>query len=1244
MTAMTTPAGNRPVIFLGHEDYLSLLSRHRENGGNPDKDVFEPKPFSQGDWMRLLALSSHQVINFMLDPLDPLGLTDIWETHRAILELEAKGKGKEQLSFFVNEDPLTKMLREQDDDNAISIYGLQYNVMRSFIANLPKLPPLFFRARYNPTRNELEAHIRLVRGHGAEPEDIAAQMVQSGTWTFSSISGFDIAVADQLTHPKIPAWLAEGARILVVSNSHNVLARPEFLPMGQSEDGRTEFWKPKRPGAGAEGAQIELIHSGNLIERFHIKQIRALFRRAYDIAKKAGRRPAIVFDIDGTVANARGFTLRVFEEFVDMYARLAKRTPGPLPDIATIEDELPAYDMQASLKVLGVHDNDILGLAQGYLDFKMRESPSNDYDAATALREFVAVLNAISPETAERLRSTYETYKLDHKPNAWNNVEMLKKLGVTDQYLLALAAAHFEHNFFAPVRRLDKEPIEGTVQFIRMLQNEFPDLVTIALTLRDAHDDNLPDGRSSSEVWFRKIGIWNENSVLVRLEKRSFINFSADAFKAGGNEPNKGELLQNHLSRNPDVHPAMLFENDPRHANDLLRLFPYQILVVRVDAEDMPPHSPEDSNGIFVLRADQLRETLRYTLEPELAEELNRKAITIKGEAWEPMMARWHAAVAAGIQPAVVFDIDDTLLMTSNRSRMTLENYLKEVWLPSHPEHDWTLDVIQGFTMSQVEYGIPAMLKASGLDGLGPEFEKGFTVYFLKNFLSNAYLGEDIPRLNAVAFVKKLHDMGTRIIYLTGRTQDDMGEGTIAALRDAGFPLDGASAELVMREDHNESDFDFKARVLKETIGSGDLIALLDNEPENLIRTLELAPGVAVYLVGDKHTSNAPRPPAEAIPIADFSGKIGPPQPRQKPMIGEVFRKKGADAAREFIHQLNMLYSDFNLMYGYGADHIDHLRSSMRENANMAAAMLGDIIALHPSHPVARAFIERINKFIRTEKKGLVHFDDLLNLVSSNSGRSFTTIQGPEGIERMIDAKQGIPADLHTQPLPPSFSTGPMSLDDAVQPPELEKRIMTLDQGPKLSAADQAGIIDSLSFGVYPRLEAVLKSVIAEMAKLLGVAPEFIRAIEYGPRRAIAAIALLRRMGVNVMYREPALIHRLQTEAELSRLPAELREGVRHIPNERAAAADIAIWNLPPHHVDLKEMTRDVNGSTPKALVVQSDQRVGQELEHAAAQQGWAPVMSMQLPPQQYIMPTAFMHVAAPTAPLMFQIFRPVLR
>ncbi len=1235
---MSTPSiESKPVIFLGHEEYLRLSERYIVTGGNPDQDTFEPVKFPLANWLRLLSSAQYRVAGLLNDPLNPAMLDNIVKTNRELSDQELGVT--DQLPLMPNKDEIWNSLM---DDEVVSVDGVPYNILRSFMNNIPHLPPLFLRIIFNPTSGDWRADCRLCMGYCVEPEDIAAQMVQSGTWTYSALRGFDSAIGEAIQHPRISEWIEAGARILVVAGRNPLLARPVLLPMRRTGN-VTEFWKPRSPGAVPEGSPAALIHSSGLNERLNLRQIMKRIDRAVELARAAGKKPLFVYDIDGTVANAREFTRLVFEEFLDMYQRLAKNKPSDLTGLIQKTRGLKADDMKTALIASGITDKEMRGLAQGHWDFRKRESSTNAYDAVQALREFLDAYAAINSKTALRLKTAYEALKQMQEPSAWNNVEMLKQLEITDPFVALLASAHFERNFFSSVRRLDKKPIKGTVQLIRYLQSKYPDLIAVSLTLRDAHDDNLPDGRSSSKVWFAKIGMWTDQSILLRLEERHYINFTAEAFKAGGNEPSKGDLLQGFLSKHPDVHPIMILENDPKHTNGYQDLFPHEVIVVRVDAKDSPPYSPPDTNGVFIFRADQLEEALQSTLSPAVISSLNERAITFEGDAWEPMMLRWHAAVAAGIQPVAVLDIDDTLLLTAKRARIVLQKFLEEIWIPEHPEHSWAAEVVGEFTPSQVEYGVPATLKAAGLDGLGLEFERAFKPYFLERFLSNEFLGEDPVRPGALGLVGKLHAIGTRIIYLTGRTKDDMGEGTVAALVRAGFPLDDASATLVMREDHDEPDSVFKARVLKEQVGDGALIAIFDNEPQNLIDAGRLSPGTSLYLVGDKHSPEAPEPPIEAVTIGDFLGEIGPQPPRMRPVVGQELRDNGAKAADELIDTLTRMFSDHQLMYGFGADYKDRIEVTMTANALHAGAIMSQMMGLHRSHPTARAFIGRINEKLRAMPGGLPHFEELLHLADWRTKNWITALWGRQGIELLVDAEKGVPPAYLPEPLPSAYlasNGGGVSIRDAIPLASIKGRLLKIPKGPAINGAGPAELFDALSFGSYPRMHEVLRSIVADIAVSRGVTPNGLLAVEYGPRRAIAAMAYLGRMGVNVGYREPVITHRLHTEVELQRLPKEVAAGIRHIPSEEKAQADIAIWNLPTAAVEVSDLIEDMQPSNNPTLIVQSDRSTGERLANDAAAHGLTRVVKITLPRNQYVMPSAFLHTVRPASPLMFQIFR----
>jgi hypothetical protein len=204
---------------------------------------------------------------------------------------------------------------------------------------------------------------------------------------------------------------------------------------------------------------------------------------------------------------------------------------------------------------------------------------------------------------------------------------------------------------------------------------------------------------------------------------------------------------------------------------------------------------------------------------------------------------------------------------------------------------------------------------------------------------------------------------------------------------------------------------------------------------------------------------------------------------------------------------------------------------------------------------------------------------------------------------------------------------------------------MDLDSGPSLTDIEPSGLNDALAFDSYPRLEEVLKSIVAELVNRSYIQPYGLRAIEYGPRRAIAAMTILRRMGVNVGWRELILPHKLHTEIELLRLPQELRSGVNFIPQDEPATADIAIWNLPTSSITFEQMTNDLAGpqeeNVDRILIIQSEQTLADRIADKANQAGFRHVVNARLHNGRYVMPSAFLHVAGETrSALAFQVFR----
>ena len=111
-------------------------------------------------------------------------------------------------------------------------------------------------------------------------------------------------------------------------------------------------------------------------------------------------------------------------------------------------------------------------------------------------------------------------------------------------------------------------------------------------------------------------------------------------------------------------------------------------------------------------------------------------------------------------------------------------------------------------------------------------------------FFTSSYLTHDRPYLGAVEFVRNLHALGAHIVYLTGRDEPNMGEGTRANLIRDGFPWDMERTQLFMKPLASMDDLTFKKQAASLVNGHGELIASFENEPPNVAALHELLPEV----------------------------------------------------------------------------------------------------------------------------------------------------------------------------------------------------------------------------------------------------------------------------------------------------------------------------------------------------------------------------------------------------------------
>jgi hypothetical protein len=217
--------------------------------------------------------------------------------------------------------------------------------------------------------------------------------------------------------------------------------------------------------------------------------------------------------------------------------------------------------------------------------------------------------------------------------------------------------------------------------------------------------------------------------------------------------------------------------------------------------------------------------------------------------------------------PVVVFDLDGTLVDNRPRTSAILHE-LAEMWQLKHEKEAALLRAIR---YQDLDYLLEGNLRSAGIIDL--ELITEVIEYWRSRFFFDDCQRHDIPLAGALTFVRACHDAGAIVVYFTGRDLPNMALGTLASLRDLGFPIGVPGTELVLKPDAEISDAEFKRDLTPKLGRRGVLTAAFDNEPGNCNIFKELFPNLDVFLVHTQHHPDAPALASGIHVISSFEAK-----------------------------------------------------------------------------------------------------------------------------------------------------------------------------------------------------------------------------------------------------------------------------------------------------------------------------------------------------------------------------------
>ena len=208
--------------------------------------------------------------------------------------------------------------------------------------------------------------------------------------------------------------------------------------------------------------------------------------------------------------------------------------------------------------------------------------------------------------------------------------------------------------------------------------------------------------------------------------------------------------------------------------------------------------------------------------------------------------------------PIVVFDIDDTIVDTRQRTRDLLQAFGSKANEPR----------LSGLKVAQVRYRIQDTLAAAGLSKQEIEGELGQKAIaeWTEKFKEPAFYTFDRADKGASRAANAFSDAGARIVYLTERFKRGLG-ATRSQLAEAGFP-DGA---IMCKPTRQQAPAFKELQVAELNRVQGEVAACFDNDPATLNAIKRAAGDALVFQVLSMAPPDGPKLGGGIEPLRRFS-------------------------------------------------------------------------------------------------------------------------------------------------------------------------------------------------------------------------------------------------------------------------------------------------------------------------------------------------------------------------------------
>jgi len=210
---------------------------------------------------------------------------------------------------------------------------------------------------------------------------------------------------------------------------------------------------------------------------------------------------------------------------------------------------------------------------------------------------------------------------------------------------------------------------------------------------------------------------------------------------------------------------------------------------------------------------------------------------------WRIISAKARQVQSSGKIPILITDLDGTLIDYSQRSYQIFQQALRTYDLPES-----IVKLVNSINPENYDYFPKNNLTRLGIPD--QHIITQLTEFWDKHYFTNQYLHFDLPIPGALDFIANIASLDINIVYLTGRDEQNMGDGTRVWLSQHGLMNNNGKPCRLLMKTNLGYDNAYSKFNNSETISALGLpILIVDNEPLDIQTLSERFPLALTVLI-----------------------------------------------------------------------------------------------------------------------------------------------------------------------------------------------------------------------------------------------------------------------------------------------------------------------------------------------------------------------------------------------------------